>query len=332
MPYESIATEQTQLHEIAAQLLNPASDIAQLSAAANAFYDLCTVLSTWKVGESKATQLPSGKAISPEDAARCIQDFMRTAKFLQGLEAAIHDAQQRFPDTPLQILYAGCGPFAPLALAISTRFSPAEIQFTLLDIHPESLDNAQHLFQTFGLNDRVADFLLADAATFQWPELHPLHLVVTETMQCALDKEPQVAITQNLAPQLCEGGILVPENIRVEAILCIAAQEFLTEDDQKFRIPLGVLMNLNKTSASDSELNRAVVFKAPEQMAEQPHCLLFTTITVFGDLVLNEYESGLTYPKTVYELGRIQAGNVLEFRYQLDGAPGFRCRFLNNEN
>ena len=70
MQYEPIATEQIQLHTIAAQLLDPASDIATLSATANAFYDLCLIHSEWKDGQHKATQLPSGKAISPEDAGQ----------------------------------------------------------------------------------------------------------------------------------------------------------------------------------------------------------------------------------------------------------------------
>jgi len=328
MPYEPISTEQTKLHEIADQLLNPASDIANLSAAANAFYDLCATLSDWKDGESKATQLASGKAISPEDAGRCIQDFMRTAKFLQGLEAAIRTAQQHFPGTPIQILYAGCGPFAPLALAISTRFSAAEIRFTLLDIHQESLDLAAHLFQTLGLADHVKAFVLADAATYQWPAGLPLHLVVSETMQRALDKEPQVAITQNLAPQLCKGGILVPENIRVEAVLCIAAKEFPEAGGDQFRIPLGVLMDLNKDTATSKLLTTALVLQAPEGMAELPHCMLFTTIKVFDDFVLNAYESGLTYPMTLYTLGKIKAGEILEFQYELGKAPGFRSQRL----
>ena len=326
MSYESTIVEQTQLHEIAAHLLNPASDIAQLSAAANAFYGLCTTLSKWGDGAKKNTQLPSGKAISPEDAARCIQDFMRTAKFLQGLEAAIRAAQQRFPDTPLQILYAGCGPFAPLALAISTRFSAGAIQFTLLDIHAESLTNARRLFHSLGLEDRVAAFTLADASTYQWPATHPLHIGVSETMQRALDKEPQVAITQNLAPQLCKGGSWVPENIRVEAVLCIAAKEFEASGDNQFRIPLGVLMDLNKDTATSELLTTPAVVQAPQDMAELPHCLLFTTIKVFDGIVLNEYESGLTYPMTLYPFGKIKAGEILEFQYELGMKPGFQYR------
>ncbi len=327
MPYKPVTKEQIQFKETVAQLLDPTTEIGVQRTAAFAFYDLCASFTKWENGSTEATQLNSGKAISPEDAARCIQDFIRTAKFIQGLEAAILDLKKCFPEQQLNLLYAGCGPFAPLALAIAASFSAAEIRFTLLDIHQESLDSAAHLFQVFGLTDRVADFVLADATTYQWPSDRHLHLLVSETMQRALDKEPQVAITQNLAPQLCEGGILIPENIRVEAVLCIAAKEFEEDPSAKFRIPLGVLLDLNAATANTVSF-QPILLKTPDDLTELPHCMLFTTITIYGDLVLNAYESGLTYPMIFYPLGKIRAAETLEFQYQTGKTPGFTCARL----
>lgn len=108
------------------------------------------------------------------------------------------------------MLYAGCGPFAPFALMLATRFEPSEVRVTLLDVHSWSLECARRLFETFGLADFVRAYVCADAATYTWPRDLPLHVVLTETMQHALQKEPQVAVTLNLAPQLSDGGILVP--------------------------------------------------------------------------------------------------------------------------
>lgn len=324
-------TQQTQLQDIAEQLLHNTEDFSLLLATANGFYDFCVEISG--LPESvEAIQLASGKAISPNDAATCIRDFLRTARFLQGLEAAILEAQKRFPNTPISILYAGCGPFAPLALAMTARFSAEEIHFTLIDIHQQSLDNAQHLFEQLELSDYLANSRCCDATTYEHPADEPLHIIVTETMQRALDHEPQVAITRQLVPQLCIGGILVPQNICVEAVLCDLSKEFdfqttgnpLALSDAKNRLPLGNLMALNIETATSGALLEKTCVQVPQTLDFKGDCMLFTTITVFGDIKLEAYESGITYPMALYEFGKLSGGERLAFQYAIGEKPGFQ--------
>lgn len=94
-----------------------------------------------------------------------------------------------------------------------TRFP--EARFTFLDIHQSSIDSVRRLVQHFGFGK--CDFVVADATTYRHPR--PIDLAIVEAMQAALSKEPQVAIVRNLAPQLAEGGIMIPQRVTVDVVL-----------------------------------------------------------------------------------------------------------------
>ena len=85
--------------------------------------------------------LKDGVAISPAAAAHCVNDTQRSVVFIRAVYAAIKAAQARFAQAPVEILYAGCGPFATLLLPILGRFEPGELTVHLLDIHQRSLDS-----------------------------------------------------------------------------------------------------------------------------------------------------------------------------------------------
>lgn len=347
------------LQEVADELLSDRADDDSLSAAAAAgLYSLCS--SVTGIGEHSAhvddadgTRLPGGEAIAPRDAARCVLDHRRTSRFLRGLHAAVLEAQARFPDTPIEILYAGCGPFAPLALPLTTRFSPAEIRFTLLDVHERSLDAARHLFHALGKSDFVRDYVRCDAASYRHAAPHAVHVVVVEAMQAALEREPQVAITMNLAPQLCPGGIFLPERITVDCCLCDAADEFPappTGDDAADSLPTGTgggaRVHLGRVLDVSAETCRSLpasgsgdeqggtsfgpkrLLHVPEQLDGERDLMLLTGITVYDSIALGDHESGLTCPRILFDAGRMRGGEVMEFEYRLGDRPAFSYRPL----
>ena len=55
--------------------------------------------------------------------------------FLRGISSAIMEATRRFPAQPIEVLYAGTGPYASLAIPLMHRFAPSEVKFTLLEVH-----------------------------------------------------------------------------------------------------------------------------------------------------------------------------------------------------
>ena len=345
------------LKKIADDLLSHQAEDNRLNAAAGGLYSLCSSVTgidehSDHANDSDGIRLPSGEAISPRDAARCVLDFSRTSKFLRGLHAAILEAQKKFPDAAIEILYAGCGPFAPLAIPLTTRFSPAEIRFTLLYVHKRSLDAARRIFQALGKSAFVRDYIQCDAASYKNDAPHVIHVVVVEAMQASLEREPQVAITMNLAPQLCPGGIFLPERITINCYLCDLTKEFpilpagadaadsLSGGGRdRVRVNLGRVLELTAGSchsllaASDSGGQGGTsppptLLKVSEDVDGEFNLMLLTAITVFDSIALDDYESGLTCPRILYDVGKVRGGEVIEFEYRLGDEPGFKYRSL----
>jgi hypothetical protein len=185
----------------------------------------------------------------------------------------------------------------------------------------------------------VTAFVQADAAVYVHSD--PFHVVITEAMQKALTKEPQVAITLNLARQLCAGGIFIPERIAVDACLYDPAKEFASlpvKADgsgsslesfgaERVRIKLGRILELTAESFPDHCNERclpSIVLETPAVITEGTALMLMTTVTVFESVVLREYESGLTHPVRVPDFTALKCGAPIEFTYCMGSRPGFQ--------
>ena len=54
--------------------------------------------------------------------------------------------------------------------------------------------------------------------------------------------------------------------------------------------------------------------------------MLGTTLVVWDDIVLEEYESGITYPAFQHRVGPVRSGATIEVRYEDGPDPRFVCR------
>jgi predicted GNAT superfamily acetyltransferase len=279
-------------------------------------------------------RLDCGVAIAPADAGRCIVDFVRTVRFLRGIRRAIDD-RWIHRDDPVRVLYAGCGPFATLALPLCTIYSPDQVRFTLLDVHARSVEAVEMLVREFGLESHVEEIVRGDATDYTAPR--GVDLVVAEIMQRALSKEPQLAVSAHLAPQLEDGGALIPERVTVE--LQVAELEAGIEgappgevngDGKSKRLRLGRVIDLTKRTAPEilRTADRASRrFRVPElEEDRQWHAMLCTEVVVYGDEVLGDYDSGVSYPERLRELGPLEGGEELDVRYRPGTDPGFEVR------
>jgi hypothetical protein len=318
-----------QLDALAAILLDDRAALSEQKFACDAFYASC--LSQLGELNPDALMLPSGKAISSADAARCVLDFVRTTQFVRAMDRAISERLRRAPDCNVDIVYAGCGPIAPLALILARRYRRSGVGFHLIDIHPFALAGAQRLFELAGVAGILRRRWCCDAATTCLPADCVPDILVSETMQSALAVEPQLAILANLVPQCPADVVLVPERITISACLARTENELSTERASE-RIDLGNLIELSKATlpSFSALLDRQpehlpeICLHVPDDAPEGMNLMLCTRVETVPGLVLFDYQSGLTYPQLRFELGAIIPGESLLFSYRLGREPGFR--------
>lgn len=135
-----------------------------------------------------------------------------------------------------------------------------------------------------------------------------IHMVITETMLNGLQKEPQVAITQNLVPQLTDGGLLIPKDIQLTINLVDYQTKmkrlFNTSSTQEsFFKEVSPLINVNQKNCNNFEMYKNIEVTLPQAVEERfDDVCLFTTIQVYGDHVIGYNECSLTLPITYKEL------------------------------
>jgi len=285
-------------------------------------------------GESRTAQ---GLALSPTMAARCADDIARTIVFSRGVHDAIRWSRERNPSRPARLLYAGCGPYALLVLCAMAALKPDDLQITLLDIHAPSMDCAIALIDTFGLSAFIADEVVEDACAYKIPEGHTPDIILSETMNAALEKEPQVSIFRHLAAQ-APNAILLPASVKVNAYFvdpsreygCVEYGEGESGPTEPDRILLGSVFELcaetiQSWPAEETGALPANAVRIPRELGSRDTAILHTVVTVFGEHTLRVRDSGLTLPKPIPTQGALRGGETLRFCYRLGARPALVC-------
>jgi len=308
---------------------------------------------TWQ----QETLLPTGKAINPGAAATCLLDYARTRAFARGVHDAIEAAKIRFPGERIEILYAGTGPYAPLALMQTPFFGPDEVCFTLIDMHESALSCQAQIVSVLGLEQYIEETVQADATEWVPPNEKKYHVAIAEVMQRALIVEPQVAVTIALSKHLRPGGLLVPE--RIELTLCLLdpgaeqtlavacrgrlseyfrlsgdsipdAREFRSDADRELgrkRVIIGRQFVLKGSVAETHEITGEghiclPPVQLPDTLPPRHEFRILTKIATSGDIVLGDYDCGLTIPEPLIDGPSPAPGGFYEAWYETRGIPG----------
>lgn len=342
-PHDSHDPER--LRKLTLDLLDPAHSKSALIPQATALRQMLERRSALPGPEAIAlgntqTLLESGLAISPIKAALCARECFRTIAFIKGLGMAISEARR--PGRAVRVLYAGCGPFATLALPLMSVLSSQDAVFTLIDIHEEALSHARQLIDGFGLSSHVARYARADAARYRIPAGETPDVIVSETMNASLRGEPQVAIARHLMAQAPEAR-MVPANVSVEACLLHLAREYAAPvinagapavAPEPDRIYLGTVFELNAKSIRDWAGLKACSLPAaciriPASFEQRYRPMLLTRIDVYGDSRLLDHESSLNLPQPFPGKPVFQGGEELQFRYRLGSRPGLEFELVS---
>ncbi len=331
VPLQHVLPSRTELDRIATVLLRSSSSSADLARAASDLYACLSAPVADIVRMESRTSLPNGLALGPSAAAACTKEPLRTAVFLRGVDAALTEALRRFPGETVEVVYAGTGPLAPLVIPLLPRYANAPVRFTFIDVHADSVEATRVLAEHFDVARSIRAFVVGDATRYEHPKELRLHGLISETMQSALRREPQVAIARQILPQLVPGGFMVPESVRVDLLLGDFEARTRESRDERDGDDLQFVQTIFDLRAgverwpldADGCLPPVLVTLPADRSVSKLQAFFGTVIVTYGAHVLASGQSGLTLPGVVLELQALQPGRTLEFRYQVGLEPRF---------
>lgn len=268
-----------------------------------------------------------GVAISPTMAAMCLDDYARTVQFIRGVHDAIADLQRCIGGRSVRVLYAGCGPFAPLAIPLMSIFPGDAVRFTLLDIHQRSIASVTKILEHLDLFDRIDAIENKDAAEYRIDEANPPDVIVVEMLRPALESEPQVSVTRHLL-RVARDAVIIPREVRIDLTLVDRTREFSTGEapPERCRVHLATVFLLNKDTSEGSADGEAVRVELPDYDVTRFDPMLLTSVHVYGDHVLRDYDSGITCPRKIDVAGGAGPGDTIEFIYRTGRNPKLTAR------
>lgn len=288
----------------------------------------------YNISANNEKYIKGGQALSTYHAAVCTDDYLRTAFFLKGVYRAINKLCHSFPDKKINILYAGCGPFATLILPLLPLLEKDKFETILLDINSASIQSAANLINALGLEEYNMTLIETDAVTYKKPDGWDIDLFISETMHYALTSEPQVSIMRNFMPQLLPHSIIIPEQIHIDLVYTFFGKEpFLKFGDDyteviQSRIKpernyIDRLFTVNKDFLKTHNTEQVITktYAVPTDITSCPDMCIFTEIDIFEDIKLKTTQSVLTNPYCITSAYNLKPHSGVKLIYDFSQTP-----------
>ena len=289
--------------------------------------------------------LEFGKAVSPVVAADCLFDLLRTKRFIQGIYKAIVHLRKKFNGEKINILYAGSGPYGALITPLCFVFGEDVFTCTAVDVHKESTLALEKILKELKIENYFSRLITCDAFDYQAAENERPHMIVSEVLQMGLRHEPQVALTHHLAPQLRDGGVFIPKEIRLdlfhskkipENIQPAVAEPTISRRPEREEDFLGTILTLNLQTVKEqlqiSEYPnlrfKPLQVEIPQKRDPDDSLKLHTFLEIYNDVFLTDRQSSLTVPIRMTNLRGYPDNTVFEFEYKLSRKPRAELRIL----
>lgn len=282
------------IKKLSEDLLNPSISHGYAEQILNNIYSYfkdITEVSGYDSDIKRLITLPAknGMALSINHAAQCFLDYQRTTKFLRGTVQAIKDKLEVNPDKKVHVFYAGCGPYAPFVTLVAPLFSPDDVEFSLLEINKNSLEQAEILIENLELTNYIKNCYLKDATEFKIPNPDDVDILFSETLDALLYRECYVPILWNLLPQLNNNVSVIPENVKINV-------SFKEQKNEIFEATVfDVRKNIQKQYEKSILPKQFESFKVDLSKAnEYDRIVIDTSVEIYKEQILRKNESSLT--------------------------------------
>ncbi len=329
-------------------ILDQESNFGQIKNAIDNFYNLYSMQTgiSGRMEEIKEIAnyvSPNGVILTIENSAAQFLDYVSTTKFLRAIKKSIDLQLANKKTETVKILFTGAGPFAHLIMPLLCLYNPNQIKIEILEINPKSLEILEKLIFKLGYSDFFENIITVDPVQFENKGNKKYDILMVNCIHKALTLGPQVATVLNLSKYLKEEGVLIPESIKVNAILTDLTIELSTSQSnfrnmifnirrnvqKKIRIILGEAFELNKNSYkkynddfSPGKILEGETFIVPEKLKNMINIAYTTEIKLIDSIFLREQdETGIAKLHIDKEFQFIEPGQKIRFDYELGANP-----------